>query len=201
MMIIGRHVSGKPEDAIVNSLYFECSADPPPTATLDLIRSAVTTAMSFYTTYASTYVMTGTYDVKWYNMADPKPRQPVRTDLIIPTIGGAVAGLPQESAICLSYRGAPVSGVVAARRRGRIYTGPFHRNTTELDGRVLIALRGAVAAAGASLLAASDASAAWAWVGYSPTDQVFWNVAGGWVDNEWDTQRRRGLSSTVRSTF
>jgi hypothetical protein len=49
--------------------------------------------------------------------------------------------------------------------------------------------------------AAAIASASWDWVVYSPTDDAYHEVANGWVDNAWDTQRRRGYKPTSRTTF
>lgn len=68
----------------------------------------------------------------------------------------------------------------------------------------------AAAAVGTTLLAAGDASSgAWTWCIYSPTTETqtaslassFIPIVGGWVDNAWDTQRRRGLEPTTRTTW
>jgi len=51
------------------------------------------------------------------------------------------------------------------------------------------------------LKGASDAAADWTWVVYSTVDNAMYPVDNGWVDNSWDTQRRRGVKPTARYTF
>jgi len=70
---------------------------------------------------------------------------------------------------------------------------------------------------GLGLFTASSASAVWKWAVFSPTIAGGWflpdtegppnlpaaysPVQSGWVDNAWDTQRRRGLEATARTVF
>jgi len=50
-------------------------------------------------------------------------------------------------------------------------------------------------------MAAMAADANNDWIVYSTVDQAGHEVIGGWVDNAWDIQRRRGELSTSRLTF
>jgi len=52
-----------------------------------------------------------------------------------------------------------------------------------------------------SLLAPTETAGGWDWVVYSPTNGNTVNVDNGWVDNAFDTQRRRGLAVTARTNW
>lgn len=69
------------------------------------------------------------------------------------------------------------------------------------DGRPDSTLIAAVTAFGTALRAASIGAASWTWVQYSTKLGVATAVSQGFVDNEWDTQRRRGKRSTARTNW
>lgn len=113
----------------------------------------------------------------------------------------SAAAFPQEVALCLSMQGARVSGTPQARRRGRVFIGPI-TTATMTDGRPNSTARGTLATAAdtlaGNLKAAERPSELSIW---SVTDGVAVVVRDGWVDNAYDTQRRRGVSPTARSVF
>lgn len=138
--------------------------------------------------------------VRAYNLDDPKPRPPVyESTFAISGTGGAV--LPSEVALCMSYQSIKIAGESQARRRGRIYLGPFVQTANDSGGRPSSALITTVAKAARDLVVASDAATSWKWEIYSPTSGNSHQVYNGWVDNAWDTQRRRGLATTARTTW
>lgn len=134
---------------------------------------------------------------------------------------GAEFGLPPEVALCLSYRNTTAGAVPPARRRGRIYLGPIEQSfmdqqsgvgipnadlinrlveagnalrTNDVPGPWMIysrpyAGRGEVVRPGQTTLPAIPARPGAAY----PVTQV-------WVDNAWDTQRRRGKAATARTS-
>lgn len=117
------------------------------------------------TSFYSSWINGSGITMKTYDLSDPKPRPPVVVaplSLTIPTTAPA----PSEIALCLSYQAAKVAGLSQARRRGRIYTGPF--NTTALSGsggsvcRPAATLRNTLALAGKALQALNTASCSWA---------------------------------------
>ena len=148
-----------------------------------------------------TTVQPGGHLVKWYNMADPEPRQPVReaTWLFVGTLAGNP--LPPEVSLCLSFQGLKVSGIPQARRRGRVYIGPLNTTSADASGRPSLATQANWENAGQDLLDASNAATTWRWQIYSRVDDGFVDVVDGWVDNEFDTQRRRGRTYTARRVF
>jgi hypothetical protein len=135
--------------------------------------------------------------IKLYHRGDPEPREPVEYSFDITVTGDP---LPSEVALCLSYFGA---GRNIVGQRGRIYLGPLDTSAvttaTGSSARPVPSLVDTLAAAGADLASSSEPGANW--VVYSPTDGVVYTIDGGWVDNAFDTQRRRGAVPTARTTF
>lgn len=144
------------------------------------------------------------HSVKWYNLADTKPRAPYRTDtLSLGSLSGSGVNLPKEVAACLSYKGTYASGIPQARQRGRLYIGPLNSNTIlgsstanpTLDTSFTAALRGG------ALYLISVGSTGSKWVVRSQKGGFSSYIVGGWTDNAFDSQRRRGLAATTRTTY
>lgn len=120
--------------------------------------------------------------------------------------------LPLEVAVCLSFTGASsalhtgTAVPLARRRRGRIYTGPFIEGVLanpgtgdlypEIDPGYVATLTFA-----AHRLANSAAALDLVWCIYSRTARQITAVLGGWVDNEFDTQRRRQVKADTRTAW
>lgn len=129
---------------------------------------------------------------------------------------------PQEVAVCVSYQGTPGPGVVQRRRRGRIYVGPLNTGaivqTANVAPRPVASFRTQLGYRAQILAQQIDAAAEW--VVYSrpyagraeivregraplpaiaarPATTV--NIDQIWVDDEFDTQRSRGLQRTGRT--
>lgn len=114
-------------------------------------------------------------------------------------INGSGNALPSECAICLSFASDPVTGVPAARRRGRVFIGPLSSGLlvgssparpdlvqlqSVLDGYI-----DAITAVGTDDLTA---------VVWSRTSGDVFPVARAWIDDEFDTMRSRGTRATTR---
>lgn len=125
---------------------------------------------------------------------------------------------PREIAICLSYH-SDLEGVAesipagpvgpagddrpASRYRGRIYVGPFILDAVDVaTGRPKATVMESIREMGLYMLTApAIASLNIGWSVYSRVNVGVSPVTGGWVDNEFDTQRRRGLERTTRVLF
>lgn len=116
--------------------------------------------------------------------------------------GAADDLLPNEVAICSSFAAGAPAGTSAARRRGRIYFGPLRDTSITNDPLtfqpiVATSLRETLLRAterlAETLLSQGHELSVW-----SRTDGAFFPVVRGWVDNEFDTQRRRGEVATSR---
>nr|CRY98159.1 hypothetical protein [uncultured prokaryote] len=140
------------------------------------------------------------HEISMYHLSEPEPRIPVLT---VPfSLGPGGEGLPNEVALCTSFAAASESGVPAGRRRGRVYFGPI--DAAFMDGedysRPLGVLRTALATATADL-ADNLVTGGWQLAVRSRVDQTLRPVVRGWVDNEWDIQRRRGREATNRTQW
>lgn len=188
--------SGIPEDAVTNTFFVNT-----PTPTEDgqfEITLAWSTFMSAFTGSLSGRVAGTGHTLTGYNMADPEPRVPVWTSDWSLTGTPSGDSMPTEVALCVSFKADLESGTPAARRRGRIYLGPFDTSPNS-DGRPSAAFVEGVADA-ASTFAQDLIVPGFALVVYSRVDGVARTATGLWVDNAWDTQRRRGLIPTARET-
>jgi hypothetical protein len=172
-------------DHSVNVLYFNVSANPFDTAEVDALADDV---MDAYDGLAS--LVSRNYLVKTYKMSDVEPRVPVSTRSRTQVQAPFEAG-PREVALCLSY----YAGLNRPRTRGRIYLGPFASGKMKL--RPEADLIGDLIQFGQDLSAVGGLNVDWSV--YSPTTGLNNAITNLWVDNEWDTQRRRGLRPTSRS--
>lgn len=122
-------------------------------------------------------------------------------------------GLPQQIALCLSYRTDYGTSVEhegagprpAERKRGRIFLGPWNDSTSnnfsgppdyQSAPNHLLSL--AIGHAGQALLGAAPAAIFGVW---SRKDNLVRPVTQMWVDDRWDTQRRRDLLPDSRLAF
>lgn len=140
--------------------------------------------------------------IKWYNLDLPKPRTPFLTLSMdsFTTVGSDT--LPSEVAIVSSFQAAPVNGLPQSRRRNRVYLGPLSSlGLAAADGVINSSCREAIAGAFENLASNSASEAQWIWVVYSPTDDDNHAIADGWIDNAFDSQRRRGIESYSRETW
>jgi len=203
-----QHVSALPEDVLVNTLYAtvgsldDVTYDEIKTAIVNLYNAGATPLYTFM----STEVAQNGHTIKLYNMDELPPRVPVKEYSFNLPVAPNGDPLPGEVALVMSFQGDKVSGEAQARKRGRIYLGRFDKDSVTA-GRPSAALLNSVDAAGTAFLAASSASAFWSWCVYSPTSDLegdptpFTLVTNGWVDNAFDTQRRRGLAPTAKQLF
>lgn len=214
-VIVAKHsASGLPEDDALNVWHFG-------TNMLDL--SAVvddidTKLVNFYDDIGAIYsanTLDGNMTFKYYDLEDIPPRVPLSTLTHVQAGMGDADALPTECAIVLSYAGNPESGVDPRRRRGRLYLGPIDQGaSTTASGLVTItgATTTLITAAAGNMVTANDPFGT-SWIVFSPTTAGAppWTgatlsaasavVEEGYVDNAFDTQRRRGTAPTFRQTF
>lgn len=204
--------TGLPEDASVNVWHFAHRDYPIGTTPQDSANDVIDRLESFYQEVDQIYAAeNGTTVVcKAYDLNDAEPRTPIleRNITVAPS---ATGGLPHEVAICMSFIADVPSGVSRARRRGRVYLGPIQTGAAASSGgRVFVSdtTRGIITAAAVAAfdtgLGAEDPRL----VVYSRTDDEggesvansCHDVVSVWVDDAWDTQRRRGTSPQTRTT-
>lgn len=127
--------------------------------------------------------------------------------------------IPENVALCMSYR----STSNAPRHRGRIYIGPLSSlamdaaGTTQdaplTESRPSVNFQTVLAKSGAFLRGTLSGGVIWcvrsglgagSWSAKTKTGTkvvTYEPVQAGWVDNEWDTQRRRRIKASTRTVF
>lgn len=204
-------VTSLPEDAVTNTFHFHQTDMVMPFPydvdnVVDLITDFYTAApsgggnplLSFMTTKS----LSGAYTIKIYNMEDPKPRVPIKIEAGDWSGGmGNGTPLPAEVTLCMSYQAEPISGQPQARRRGRIFLPPVSSVHLADPGRPSGNYVLQVQRAAKDLKNAADASINWEWVVWSVKNNDHALVYEGWVDNAWDTQRRRGIGASSRNVW
>lgn len=188
--------SGNPDDVSTNTLHFDINDE-------SFIGEVWVALNDFYTFIAPLYsslVDTDESFSNWYRLSDPEPRAPIAVRTM--NLGNSGADtLPTECAMVLSYQADKISGLPQARRRNRIYIGPLAKAAVEDDGYISATWYDGLRGAAKQLLDASEASPNWTWAVYSKTDNLGHPVTNGWVDDAFDTQRRRGREARSRRIF
>jgi hypothetical protein len=128
-------------------------------------------------------------EVKCYDLADAEPR-PVRAHSIFnPGTPAAPDEIgPRQVALCLSY----YAGRNLPATRGRIYVGPINAPPPVPNTGVM----NEVMALGNALFNIGGANVHWQQ--HSEKTGVSSTITDIWVDNRWDTQRRRLVKATAR---
>lgn len=208
------HANALPEDRATNTFHFVTQSNPPSALELNGISDAVEAfyvsipvgaASAIWSFFSSEMAQIG-HSVTFYDLGDAEPRTPLREDFF--SLPGSPNGdpLPGEVALVLSFQGVAVSGEPQARKRGRVYIGRLDKDSASA-GRPSAPILATLQSAGLALGNAGEASLIWSWAIYSPTSDAagdptpFSIVDNGWVDNAFDTQRRRGLAPTARNLF
>lgn len=217
-------ISGIPSDVYMNSFHFRHPDDPSPTEWTDLSDAII----AFYNDTPASVVPgdeapTGSvgamlsgavtqnnHDLRFYEVSAAPPRLPVVEVVWNLDEAPGVTALPEEVAICLSMKGDTVAGTdsgpgphLPARHRNRTYIGPTRtafldfaesacRPSLQAQSRIM----NAFAAMGDASITAGFRPEVW-----SPTRDAGEAVQTFWVDNAWDTQRRRGGQPTSRLSF
>lgn len=201
-------VTGIAEDAVTNTLHFL----PDPGGVAAALSALDTAIIAFYndaTTGVGRFLSesqsraASAATIRWYDLAEPPPRVPVRTTVFTLVASSAATALPSECAIVLSFQAVKVSGVNQARRRGRIYIGPLNAAVSTVTAGVArpsSTVRSNIATRALALRNAATAAnspwSVWSEVNGGPS-----SVNDGWIDDSFDTQRRRGVLTTARTSW
>jgi hypothetical protein len=195
--VIIKSVSNVIEDAATNTFHIDADTVGDLAAASAALQACY---QSIRNSYSSLMAQNG-HEIKWYRLSDPPPRATVRNDTFNFTTAPSVAPLPTEVAACVSFQGGASSGQPQARRRGRVFIGPLNTNSIDATAYLSSTTRTALVNAFGVLLDASQAATAWKWSVFSTVNGTGVEVTNGWVDNAFDTQRRRGRRTTARTVF
>lgn len=206
--VVLQSATGLPKDNVSNTFHFDTAS-----VASSVLDSVTDNLITFYnantTAFSVGYYISGAISrnsgvsyIKLYNLDDAEPRVPLRTTGFTLVAPGSTTQMPGQVALCLSFQAARVSGGAQARRRGRIYLGPL---SAAAQGSGVNADRPATGIittlldAGETLYDNSLADNT-LWTIYSPTGDTNVGVNNLWVDDRFDTQRRRLESASIRTT-
>ena len=138
--------------------------------------------------------------IKIFDLGETPPRVPEERQLSTFTPSDNAQPLPREVAVCCSFH----VGGPGPRNRGRTFLGPFTINAVIGDAqtggaRVVAPLRDRIAERAEDM--ATNASLECTWVLWSRANNAMFNVVGGWVDDAFDTIRKRGNAPSTRTTW
>lgn len=203
------------EGGFVNTWYFEDEGGP---RTVDLVADDIEEWLNvFYTsvnapaTKTVTQLMSPVCDVsnatiRVYDLGEAAPRTPTIRGLAMTTPQSSSA-LPNEVAACLSFHSATPTtggGTLNKRKRGRVYLGPFGTGAlaswTAGDGDAFLHAD-LIAAVKNSIIAADALTSDVEWQQYSRASNDFEPVTQCFIDNRFDTQRRRGFAPSSRTIW
>lgn len=196
-------VSGIPRDAVVNTWSFDVQG--PITGVSASIESNLKAFYDAWANYRGALHAWTSATIRYYDLSAPKPRVPIGLTNLALSSAVQTTTLPTECALCFSFQGTPISGQKQARRRGRVFLGTLATVAqSSSSGRPAAALITAVVNAGSALKAGDTGNINWTWVVVSDVGgeaSASAQVVGGWVDDAFDTQRRRGLAPSARTIW
>jgi len=210
-------ISGIKDDDAQNTWAFQ---NPSTSAPTDVATAAFTKLATFYSNIGmfigpSIDRTAGIHTLTAYDLAAQLETPgaglgtPIATGTFTITAPTVSVGLPAEVSTVLSFHASLVGSVVEvgstrprSRRTGRVYIGPLSLGTATGSGpnfetRPTTGWQTSLKNAAVALLTGADAI----WSVYSRVDHVLRAVDGGWVDNAFDTQRRRGVKPTSRQNW
>lgn len=215
--VVFQGASGMPEDRFVNNWAWHNTDQ---VGTIDDLTAAVTRVLdAFYTgldassrtvmQYMSNRILPGEVEYRTYDLGETPPRTPHITVPNATYVFGSAPPLPEEVATVLSLvlnstgstNGIDTVNIPRRSQRGRVYIGPL--NTTALGSEanrsvVLQAFRDVLIDRALNVMNTTE-NVDWAVVSQRWSAAVL--VTGGYVDDAFDTQRRRGPKPINRVPF
>lgn len=200
-----------PEDVVTNTFHYETVTTPTPTQLeamavgVTLFYNQPTGTVGIGNYYSSMLSRgSGVCEIDIYDLDTSEPRVPLESYTFTLPAANGTPSVPTEVSVCLSYRAQFVSGSSNARRRGRIYLGPFNSGAiangtaSSFPSPNSTMITDILDAAEDHLYTGPQAVGA-VWCVFSPTDNIGRAIIECWIDNAFDTQRRRGNQPTSRT--
>lgn len=203
------HGNSLPEDTITNTFHVGHNSY----SKNDLAPILVPHFETYYETIftlsgsAANYMNWAAAELWVYDLDEPTPRTPaVAAMTIVPTSPGATV-VPTEVSCVISVHSLYDSGVSRASQRNRVFIGglgnaAFDVSTSTAGPFFDADFMNYCATAAGTLKAALDSPVDdGVWLIYSPKLDGTFPVFQGWIDNSPDTQRRRGVASSIRTLW
>lgn len=197
IQVVLRTADNVPANFITNSLCLWTDNGPDTAAT-------ETAIVKFYNAIQprlSNHLAKDGHELIWTSLPGTPPNYPFRTFGWNFSAALSAGTMPTEVAMVLSFQGSRAAGFPQGRRRGRIFLGPLLGSVGGADGRPIPAARTTIANAAAVLKTDLAAPGDQYWAVWSGADMQAVEIDNGWVDNAFDTQRRRGVATTDRTIW
>lgn len=201
-------ITGVPADAVVNTFAFDSYSVGIATAVEAFYNGANVHHPLAYNLALTLDRSAGKAKLNVYDITghlDGSPHGvPIEMDTFTLGASSGDAALPADVCVGLSFHAdITYTGRKAARQRGRVFLGPMadnasvvNQNATTKEAEVGTAFTDDLLSAAATLLAAEPTWSVW-----SRADAALHAVIGGWVQNRFDSQRRRRTAATSRRFF
>jgi hypothetical protein len=207
VQVIFQGSTGLAEDQYVNTFHFnmpgvpfdDVAANSAMDHLVDFFNGTHAPSTSPLANEITTNITRSASRMKAYNLGDPIPRVPIAERTWTLGATASPTNYPNEVALCLSFQGERISGENQARRRGRVFIGPLCGNGTSSGGDVVPSATTIAKLTNAAIALAGTADPTWCV--YSRADDEMVPVVDGWVDNAYDTQRRRGKAAAARTIW
>lgn len=227
VVVVWNSLTGVPADRQINTFHFTTTTPsnlPSTVLELEAMRDAV---IEFFTADTDRTTVGGAAGgeplTKWFAGIVLSPTIQIRiyrceTEVAVGasaepiivyehTIGGLATmpntqPLPEEVSCCASFMGTPDSGYPIARQRGRIYLPTLLNQVLVVAGaRTTVGLTTRQDIAASMKRLALEETAGIDWVVWSHTGLQAFPVTRGWVDDAFDSQRRRGPEASARTPW
>lgn len=204
--------SGLPEDVFVNTFHFLLapSIDGTDPALWDNdfgegltpTEHAMNLVFDFYDTFKALIpgeAMADGLELRAYKLLDPTPRVPFISPRPAINWGAGSLAFPKEVALCVSYK----SDLPGASGRGRIYVGPFAGSAGAFDSvrKDLKPSSTTIQVLKNAAVGLLDDQDIVRWAIFSPKLGNASAIVEGYIDDAFDTQRRRGADPNERTVF
>lgn len=191
--------TGLPRDAQQNTWWFD-GPDSPSVPQWEQFRSRLVSFYNSWGTSRSQLALSGAGRLLARDTELPAPAEPVYESPITVTKQN-LPPLPFDCAAVVTFAAQPVSGIRVQSLRNRIYLGGLTTGPNDPTGRISSSFRTTVATGYNALVSALEADGEFEHVVYSTKRDEVFTVWNAWMDNQWDTQRRRDQKATARSMF
>lgn len=154
--------------------------------------------------YMSPFINRMNCSIDVYKIAEGDMGPPIFTQPFVLGAPASPTALPLEVSLCTSFQGDKITSMPQARRRGRTYIGPLNVEAINASAgapRPNSTFINVLRTASALLHQDADAIDGVTWCVWSRTTGLLVPITNGWVNNEWDTQRRREARETDRSVW
>lgn len=207
--IVYPYFTGLARDVAVNTFHFIDDDDDFTASTTEIATRLSGLLGDIYGSSGAVrvpYIDWQNLEIKVFDLDQTPPRIPNIETGFFTSAGSANTAIPTEVAMVASWFAAPVSGVPHQRLYNRVFLPGIPTNwldtaTTSQFPKFATARMALIATAFQTLRDADTTDLTWVQTSTAGGTRVNRQIAGGFVDNAPDSQRRRSVDPTLRETW